>query len=232
MGKDDKVVLRLQQTKTGDTPSRPDEKKSQLTLSREILLSQLKEENIENLHTPNTLKKLLDKSPKQAMKLNQDDEFRSSAFPDSLQQPDEKDDENCLFGDDNDDLMDELQQSTPSQSFLSPNNRNAPTIVIPNDYQMALGKTQNNTHQPIKLQEIGEADVEVVVSDLDNEEMEPQLESQAEKEEKKVQNAPIEIIEEEDDENMSDSPIKGPTTPKSSKSINEVPQNNQQEEED
>ena len=76
---------------------------------------------------------LLDKSPKQEMKLNQDDEFRSSEFPDSIQQSNEKDDENCLFGDDNDDLMDELQQSTSSQSFLSPNNMNAPTIVIIND---------------------------------------------------------------------------------------------------
>jgi len=69
--------------------------------------------------------------------------------------------------------------------------------------------------------------MEVVVSDLDNEEMEPQLESQAEKEEKKVANAPIEVIVEEEDENMSDSPIKGPTTPPSSEAIiDAVPQNN------
>lgn len=79
---------------------------------------------------------------------------------------------------------------------------------------MALGKTQITAdHQPIKLEEV-EEDKEVVVSDLDNEEMEPQLESKAEQEEKKVQNAAIEIIEEEDDENLSDSPVKAPTSPK------------------
>ena len=47
-------------------------------------------------------------------------------------------------------------------------------------------------------------------------------------EEKKIGTAPIEtIIEEEDDENMSDSPIKAPTSPASPKPIIiVVPQNN------